>query len=118
MNEQVKVEFNIKLPLYFKERSKWIVACCPPLDLFSQGETIEKARDNIVEALTAFLLSCFERGVLEQVLKECGFSPCYEGMEQSSIPVKKSEKHRIPVEYVDVPLPLLFSQDYHNRCHA
>ncbi len=33
------------------------VALCPELDIASQGETVEKARDNLVEALELFFES-------------------------------------------------------------
>lgn len=33
----------------------WYVANCPELDVASQGETIEEARDNLVEAIELLL---------------------------------------------------------------
>lgn len=33
----------------------WYVALCPELDIASQGQTVEEARDNLVEALQLFL---------------------------------------------------------------
>lgn len=35
----------------------WYVALCPELDIASQGQTVEEARDNLVEALQLFLES-------------------------------------------------------------
>lgn len=64
-----------KLPYATHEEGNWIVAYCPLLDVASQGETEAKARDSLIEALQAFLESCYERGVLDDVLKESGFRP-------------------------------------------
>ena len=33
----------------------WYVANCPELDVASQGETVEEARDNLVEAIELLL---------------------------------------------------------------
>ena len=68
-----RVEFFAKLPVSIKKRKKWFLASCPILDVHSQGNTPKEAERNIVEALSLFLISCFERGVLDQALKECGF---------------------------------------------
>jgi len=51
------------------------ISSCPILDVVSQGETEEEAKNNLVEAVTAFAISCFERGTLEKVLEQCGFKP-------------------------------------------
>ena len=48
------------------------VAYSPSLDVMSQGETLDEARENLVEAVHLFLESCYERGALDQALKELG----------------------------------------------
>jgi len=40
------------------------------LDVHSQGHTREQAERNLKDALATFLLSCYERGTLEIVLRE------------------------------------------------
>ncbi|HYZ84731.1 MAG TPA: type II toxin-antitoxin system HicB family antitoxin [Bryobacteraceae bacterium] len=44
------------------------VALCPEYDIASQGETIEEARENLVEALTLFL-ECADESELESRLR-------------------------------------------------
>lgn len=76
MTASVKVEFT--LPAEVREAGDgggYYVSVCPPLDVLSQGETEEAALANLVEALQLFVQSCFERGTLEAVLKDCGFVP-------------------------------------------
>ena len=70
---EVTIQFNAKLPIKITERKKWFVASCPILDVHSQGETETKAKKALREALSLFFLSCFERGTLDAVLKQCGF---------------------------------------------
>ena len=76
MTTSVKVEFT--LPVDVREADDggaYYVSVCPPLDVLSQGETEEAALANLAEALQLFIESCFERGTLEEVLKDCGFVP-------------------------------------------
>jgi len=48
---------------------KWYLASCYRFDVHSQGDTETEARDNLKEALSLFLPSCYERGTLDAVLK-------------------------------------------------
>ena len=73
MTAKVHVEFTV--PAEVRQEGAYFVAGCPPLDVFSQGETEESALVNLAEALRLFVESCYERGTLEAVLKDCGFRP-------------------------------------------
>jgi predicted RNase H-like HicB family nuclease len=70
-----EVLFSLKLPCKITKCEKWFLATCPILDVHSQGETEKKAKKNLIEALFLFSISCFERGTLDTVLKDCGFRP-------------------------------------------
>ena len=50
------------------------VSCCPSLDVCSQGDTEQEATENLDEAIYLFLSSCYDRGTLNKVLKDCGFT--------------------------------------------
>ncbi len=50
------------------------ISYCPELDLYSQGETIKQATENISEATHLFIQSCIQRNTLNEVLTECGFT--------------------------------------------
>ena len=71
MPAKVHVEFTV--PAEVRQDGAYFVAGCPPLDVFSQGESEESALANLAEALQLFVESCYERGTLEEVLKDCGF---------------------------------------------
>lgn len=58
----------------FKPAGKYWLASCRRLDITTQGETFERAHENLVEALTLFFESCIARGTLEDVLRQAGYS--------------------------------------------
>ena len=72
---RVDVTFQVSLPFVVKKQGPWFVSSCPVLDVCSQGRTRKQAQENLVEALQLFLVSCYERGTLSQVLRESGFVP-------------------------------------------
>ena len=45
------------------------VALCPELDIASQGETVEQARDNLAEAVELFL-ECADESEVQSRLKD------------------------------------------------
>lgn len=106
-----KVEFRVKLPYEITKRPKWFLASCPVLDVHSQGDTADIAKRNLVEALSLFLVSCFKRGTLDEVLKKCGFSP---------IPKAPGPLKTIPImgrqNYLSVPIP--FQVEPRTECHV
>ena len=109
---EVLVQFSAKLPVKITKKRKWVVASCPILDVHSQGETVSKARKNLGEALTLFFTSCFERGTLDAVLKECGFKALHPPIPPKKEPTAKRE------DYIKVPIPFLVQQDASASCHA
>jgi len=97
----LQVTFSIQLPMRLTKREKWYLASCPVLDVHSQGETKEAAKKNLGEAIQVFLISCFERGALDAVLKECGFKPL------SASEVKSRTRNR---NIISVPIPFSIPQ--------
>lgn len=73
MKVMVQVEFDLFGVV--KRKGKWYIASCPPLDLATQGRTNEEAKKNLLEASELFIVSCIERGTLDQALKELGLVP-------------------------------------------
>lgn len=52
---------------------KTYVAYCPELDVSSCGDTIEKARKNLITAVRLFLEEAEKMGALEDILNEAGY---------------------------------------------
>ena len=73
MKVTVKAEF--KFFGVMKREGDWYIAHCPPLDLTTQDRTLAEAKKNLLEASELFIVSCLERGTLDQALKELGFVP-------------------------------------------
>jgi predicted RNase H-like HicB family nuclease len=48
---------SVELTAMIEREGDGFVAVCPELDIASQGETIEEARANLVEALEGFFLT-------------------------------------------------------------
>jgi predicted RNase H-like HicB family nuclease len=71
-----RIQFEAKLPAQFRkdEETGQIIACCPILDVITQGPNEQEAKTNLVEALNLFFISCYEHGTLDEVMKECGFA--------------------------------------------
>jgi len=106
---KTSVTFHASLPIKITKKKEYYVSCCPVLDVWSQGETREKATENLREALQLFLIDCFERGRLDKVLKECGFKAAKTLLSKKQI---SKFKHKI-----DVPLPFIID-DRLARCQG
>ena len=105
------IQLNMHLPAKIIKKRDIFISHCPTLDVCSQGNTEEEAKHNLIEAITAFVISCFNRGTLEEVLKDCGFSPINDA-------AKKQVKSR-GVDYIDVPIPLIAAhQNQQAQCHT
>lgn len=65
--------FEISLPVRVKKEGKYFISYCPPLDVYSQGETKAIAKKNIEEAVRFFIIDCYERGTPENILIKSGF---------------------------------------------
>jgi len=72
---RVAVKATFTLFGVMKREGDWYIAHCPPLDLTTQGKTLAEAKKNLIEASELFIISCLERGTLDQALKELGFKP-------------------------------------------
>lgn len=58
---------NRQLTAIIEREGSGFVALCPELDIASQGETIEQARVNLVEALELFFESTSEQELRERL---------------------------------------------------
>ncbi|MFO1465722.1 MAG: hypothetical protein U1F35_04650 [Steroidobacteraceae bacterium] len=93
MKSVAAVTFTLSLPAVFEDEGDLVVASFPHLDVVSQGRNRDEATRNLIEAAQLFIESCFERGVLPQVLKDCGFSPGHVtietlGLDHLTVPVE------------------------------
>ncbi len=88
------------MPFIIEKDDDWYVSICPILDVISQGKSEKEAVDNLIEALTLFFSSCFRRGVLEEVLKDCGFN-----IAENKTKEIENQSFISPDNYIDAPIP-------------
>lgn len=100
----INATFTVSLPVRIQKEGGYYVSSCPPLDIFSQGETVKKSQDNLIEAITLFINSCFLRGTLDKVLRQCGFVP------MTAAPKQVAKKPRGREITVPVPLPFKYEE--------
>ncbi len=55
LSKSVLKEFTVKLTAIIEREGNRYVAVCPELDVTSQGDSVEQARNNLREALELFL---------------------------------------------------------------
>jgi len=101
---------ELQLPFEMKKENGWYVSSCKILDVYSQGKTKAEAKRNLAEALFLFFMSCFERGTLDEVLKDCGFEV------QQQAHAKKSIKK--PHLDVRIPFGIREASNSNELCHA
>lgn len=95
------ITFKVSLPFRIKKENGIYISNCPILDVWSQGPSKKVAIENLAEAVQLFLINCYKRGVLDQVLKESGFVPLKA--------LKKKRAARPATDTISVSLPFEIS---------
>ncbi|MEW5872361.1 MAG: type II toxin-antitoxin system HicB family antitoxin [Chloroflexota bacterium] len=65
----------IQLTALIEREDDWFIATCPELDIVSQGETIELARSNLLEAVEGFFEAASPSEVKRRLKKETYVMP-------------------------------------------
>lgn len=73
MTLEPRIAFH--LPGRLRRKAGRVVACCPTLDVWTQGGSEAEAKRNLADAVASFLESCWRRGTLDEVLRSCGWGP-------------------------------------------
>ena len=102
---------SFKLPALIAKGERFYISTCPVLDVSSQGKTKKEALDNLKEALGLFLISCFERGTIDRVLKESNF-------EAMHLKHFKPKKYAAKYTSINVPLPFKIPAPVAELCPA
>ncbi|MBC7945106.1 MAG: type II toxin-antitoxin system HicB family antitoxin [Burkholderiales bacterium] len=101
---QALIRLDVRVRAQVKKEGQWFISCAPALDVRSQGRTKEEALSNLSEALRLFIESCFGRGVLEEVLKDCGFQPAHD------------EDTTTNEDFLSVPISLISKKKHAAAC--
>ena len=65
----------IQLTALIEREDDWYVATCPELDVVSQGETVEAARANLLEAIEGFFEAASPFEIKRRLKKETYIMP-------------------------------------------
>lgn len=108
MKPLIKIEIQVPIEIFYGENA--FIAHCPIFDVSSQGDTKEEAKENIIDAVTGFIITCYEMGTLSEVLRSSGF-----------IPVAKheiNEGFEFAEDFIDIPLPFMLKDWNPIECPA
>ena len=106
---KASVCFEVTVPIKIFKGENAYVANCPIFDVASQGDSPEDSKQKLIEALTGFLLTCYDMGTLDEVLKESGFVP------MSASP---HETFAAGDDIIIIPLPFMIADNNATPCHA
>ncbi len=68
-----KLQLQVNLPVSVLKEGKKFVAYTPALDISTSGSTYKEAKKRFEEVVRIFFEEIYERGTLEEVLKELGW---------------------------------------------
>jgi hypothetical protein len=111
---RIRVAYDLKVGMRQDEQTGLHIAFCPALDLFAQGTTEDQAKDSIKSAISLYLVTCYERGVLDRQLRLRGAKPVPPGRETEGPAggdVASADLERYPIKLdVHVPIDLLIAK--------
>ncbi|MCK4762397.1 MAG: type II toxin-antitoxin system HicB family antitoxin [Candidatus Aminicenantes bacterium] len=80
---------NISFHIEIVKKGKWYIARAPELDFVTQGNSVDEARNNILELVEIQFNEMRDMGTLDEYLEECGFiesaKPEFIGIERREI---------------------------------
>ena len=88
------INLVMRVPFSIQHDKVGYISCCPSLNVYSQGETKKVAEKNLKDALKLFISSCYKRGTLNSIMKECGF-------------ISTSQNVKDDQQFMEVPLRLV-----------
>jgi predicted RNase H-like HicB family nuclease len=118
------VTLRIKLEAATKKDDDRWIAHCLPIDVFSQGDTKEKALESLSEAVQLWFESCLDRDVLSEALAESGFTkvraddPVPGGASVVEMIQFQPASHRkiVVPDYIEVEVPAYTAAHFSGLC--
>jgi len=74
VRNKIVANIEAKIPVFFFQEGKKVIAYSPALDISSCGDTEQLARKRFAEAAVIFLAEIHKMGTTEEVLEECGWN--------------------------------------------
>jgi hypothetical protein len=110
---RIRVAYDLKVGMRQDELTGLHVAFCPALELFAQGTTEAQAKDSMQSAISLYLVTCYERGVLDRHLRLRGAKPVPSGQESEPAAGDgaSADLERYPIKLdLHVPIDLLIAK--------
>ncbi|MBE0411066.1 MAG: type II toxin-antitoxin system HicB family antitoxin [Anaerolineales bacterium] len=79
----------VQLTAMIEREDDWFVATCPELDIVSQGETIESARSNLLEAVESFFEIASASEIKRRLKKDTYIMPLIPTVPDSKMTISK-----------------------------
>jgi len=122
MNDNIQVEFSLTCYGKKEEQLGVFVGYIPALRVYSQGRNQEEMEKALASAAELFIVTCYERGILGQALKDRGMTKAsgtnlkHKAEEERRDYISVAERHPSfdkPFK-VKVPISLLAAQALEN----
>ncbi len=116
------VTLNLRLQAATKRDGNIWIAHCLPLDVYSQGDTKEKALASLTEAVHLWFESCLDRDVLSEALAESGFTkvkvngPVPDGASVVQLLHSKVPAHSKTSQFIEVQIPAYVAAHLNEVC--
>ena len=65
-----KMKFKVDLSAKIEKKGNSFVAWCPAIGVSSQGQTKEKALNNLKKTVNVFVATCYEKGLFDKLIKK------------------------------------------------
>jgi predicted RNase H-like HicB family nuclease len=96
----VKIKIEVSGIAHLEKDGDLFSSYFPSLNIASQGVNIREAKENLQKSIEMFIEDCLQRGVLEDVLRDCGFK--YSEKQQ-----KKEQKKKNTFKIL-IPIPVSY----------
>ncbi|HEY3129585.1 MAG TPA: hypothetical protein VGL91_09005 [Acidobacteriota bacterium] len=110
MAKAITLAFQLAGAIRFDKEIAVHVSYCPALDIFSQGNTQDEAKQALQSAVQMFVMRCYEKGTLLTVLKDRGFAasqPILSPQDAAGEFIFLGKQHYEGVFELNVPIPLI-----------
>ena len=116
MSCMVELTFGLTGYRRLDQETKAFVAYCPSLDIYTSVQTRDEVEPAMRSAVEMFIRVCYDRGILERVLQQRGFSMRRSASQDATPPVSADyiSVKEAPGDFeafpFNVPMPLVSDQ--------
>ena len=91
--KKIDVRYRLQGAIREDPETQCFVSHCSTLDIYSAGRTRMDAKKALTDAVVTYVRACYERGILDSILKGKGFDPVSEVSDPSDALFVAVEEH-------------------------